>query len=81
MPVWLEVLLIWATIGLVLNILSLIVFRKRGYIQWLMTLYDDEAYKKGYADAKKHEVTDRTVYDTLPALLYIEHGIEDTRYK
>ena len=85
MPVWLEVFIAWVTIGAVLNIAAMVVFRKKGYFRWLNTLYDSEAYQKGYEDAKAHEINEASVYNTFPRSVLVnqvrEHGIEDNRYK
>ena len=85
MPVWVEVILAWVVIGTVLNVAAHLVFRKRGYFKWLNNMYDSEAYRRGYDDAKTvYKINQLPVYKIDPESMLRpplnRYEIKDNRY-
>ena len=83
MPVWLEVVVTWFILGIVIHLGLYLMGRKKGYFKWIDETYTRSLYNKGYLDAKKE--MDSSTVDTKESIFFRpkirEYGIKDNRYK
>tara|TARA_B100000749_G_C18392479_1_gene450914 strand:+ start:621 stop:878 length:258 start_codon:yes stop_codon:yes gene_type:complete len=84
MPIWLEIVLAWSALSIVVHLILFIIGRKNGYFKWIDDMYTDSIYNKGYKDGQAssiEEVEISTVSSSITSNSKMrEYGIKDNRY-